>query len=88
VAPLAEHVETMLTPSADRFVGAPRDVDLASTLEKFNYDKKHKTDFFRMVVPQQDGSLALISVPRNAEEQEKIKTAFIAGFELLNWNYH
>lgn len=88
VAPLLEHIETMLMPGAGRLIGAPHNVDLQSTLEKFNYDKKHKTDFYRMVIPQRDGNLALISVPRNAETQEKIKSAFVKGFELLNWNYH
>ncbi len=88
VAPLVEHIETMLMPGADKLIGAPGDVDLGSTLEKFNYDKKHKTDFFRMVVPEGNGKLALISVARNDEEKEKIKEAFIAGFRLLNWNYH
>ena len=88
VAPLLEHVEAMLMPGSGRLIGAPRNVDLQSTLEKFNYDKKHKTDFFRMVIPEKDGNLALISVQRNAETQEKIKAAFVKGFELLNWNYH
>ncbi len=88
VAPLVAHIETMLMPSAGGLIGAPRNVDLKSTLEKFNYDKKHKTDFFRMVIPEKDGNLALISVARNADEKEKIRTAFVEGFELLNWNYN
>lgn len=88
VASLVEHIEAMLMPGADKFIGALRNVDLKLTLEKFNYDKKHKTDFFRMVVPEGDGRLALISVARNDEEKEKIKEAFIEGFKLLNWNYH
>ena len=87
VAPLAEHIEAMLMPDAGRQIGMPRNIDLNSTLEKFNYDKKHKTDFFRMVIPEKDGQLALISVDRNPREQEKIMVAFIKGFELLNWNY-
>jgi 3-dehydroquinate synthase len=88
VAPLVEHIEAMLMPSAGNLIGAPRIVDLSSTLEKFNYDKKHKTDLFRMVVPEKDGNLALISVARNAQERKKIEAAFIAGFDVLNWNYH
>jgi 3-dehydroquinate synthase len=88
VEPLVEHVEAMLTLEGERFIGAPRNVDINSTLEKFHYDKKHKTDFFRMIVPGEDGNLKLISVARNSKEQEKIKVAFIAGFKLLNWNYH
>lgn len=88
VAALEEHIKAMLMPGVGRLIGAPRNVDLKSTLEKFNYDKKHKTDFFRMVVPERDGKLSLISVPRNEEAKEKIEAAFVAGFKTLNWNYH
>lgn len=88
VIALVAHIEDMILSGRAIALGRPKTVDLTSTLEKFDYDKKHKTDFYRMVTPMEDGRLALISRPRDSIEKERIKEAYIAGFKALGWNYH
>jgi 3-dehydroquinate synthase len=78
----------MLHTERGAALGAPKKVDLASTLEKFDYDKKHRTDFYRMVTPVGDGELKLISVARDVAEKEKIKAAYIAACNAVHWTYH
>lgn len=82
---LKDHVMTMLGGGE---LGAPDDVDLNKVLEKFDYDKKHRRDFYRVVVPVRLGELELISIPRDAASREAIKTAFERAFCALSWTYH
>lgn len=84
---LISHIKEMLLTDNGSALGSPRQINISETLEKFEYDKKHKTHHYRMVVPQQSGALALISVARDEGERQKIKSAYIAGFKVLNWNY-
>ena len=84
---LITHIEDMLTTNEGKSLGSPGEVSLAKTLEKFDYDKKHRTHVYRMVAPQEDGRLELISVAREDAEKEKIQAAFTAGFRALGWNY-
>ena len=84
---LISHIKEMLLRDNHSSLGAPKEINLSATLEKFEYDKKHNTHHYRMVVPQQSGALALISVTRNEAERLKIKAAYVAGFKALNWNY-
>jgi hypothetical protein len=88
VARLVTHIQDMLAAGKGSSLGAPREVSLTRTLEKFDYDKKHKVHVYRMVTPQQDGGLELISVARDEPEKEKIRAAFARGFKALGWNYH
>lgn len=85
---LLAHIQDMLVTDGGASLGAPREVSLTRTLEKFDYDKKHKMHVYRMVIPQKDGQLELISVARDDAEKEKIKAAFVNGFKALGWNYH
>jgi 3-dehydroquinate synthase len=85
---LVAHIKQMLFKDNSFSLGAPNKINLKLLLEKFDYDKKHKAHHYRMVIPQQDGSLALISVPKDDAEREKIKNSFAAGFDSINWVYH
>jgi 3-dehydroquinate synthase len=85
---LVNHIIGMLITNHGIALGAPEVVNLDITLEKFEYDKKHKTNAYRIVLPTQDGRLELISVSRDKVQREKIKKAYEAGFKALGWNYH
>jgi 3-dehydroquinate synthase len=85
---LVGHIQDMLVMDEGGSLGSPREISLTKTLEKFDYDKKHKMHVYRMVTPQKDGQLELLSVARDDAEKEKIKAAFISGFKALGWNYH
>jgi 3-dehydroquinate synthase len=78
----------MLAVGEGTSLGAPGEVSLSNALEKFDYDKKHKAHVYRMVMPQKDGQLELISVARDDAERKKIRAAFASSFEALGWNYH
>ena len=84
---LREHIKTMLLSKDGAPVGAPSIVDLSLTLDKFDYDKKHKDKFYRIVVPDNNGELNLISITRDARSKEKISEAFISAFKLVGWEY-
>ena len=88
VGHLVTHIQDMLAVGEGTSLGAPGEVSLSSALEKFDYDKKHKAHVYRMVTPQKDGQLELISVARDDAEREKIRAAFASSFEALGWNYH
>lgn len=87
VGRLVTYIQDMLVTDEGASVGVPGEVSLARTLEKFDHDKKHKANVYRMVTPQKDGQLELISVARDDTEKEKIKAAFVSGFKALRWNY-
>lgn len=84
---LRAHIKKMLLSKDGAPVGAPTIVNLSLTLEKFDYDKKHKDKAYRIVVPENDGELHLISITRDAHAKEKISKAFISAFKLVGWEY-
>lgn len=51
-------------------------IDLASVMQKFEGDKKHQQDFYRMVIPSSSGGLIIISTPKNAQSLAQIQTAY------------
>lgn len=87
VAQLCKHILEMLLGGSNMCIGAPSHIDVASTLEKFDYDKKHKENFYRIVIPKGDGELELVSLERTAATKQSLKNAYLAGFEALGWRY-
>ena len=61
-------------------------IDIAVVLQKFNYDKKHRTAAYRLVLPENDGRLVLRSVPRDAETGKAIRAAYQEALELIGWS--
>lgn len=60
-----------------------RTLDYDSIGLKFANDKKHKTDQYRIILPQGDGELGIISVPRTEQDRSDILAAYRTVAERL-----
>ncbi|MDB5913948.1 MAG: hypothetical protein JWP22_2623 [Ramlibacter sp.] len=60
-------------------------IPLAKVLDKFESDKKHRKDGYRIVAPQGDGALALVSLPRNRESLDRIAAGIAEACQALDW---
>lgn len=76
---LIQHVKSMLGEGLKRVIEHPPKLDLELIMEKFNNDKKHRTDMYRMVVPNGDGELVLISAEKNDAVRKNIESAYQTG---------
>ena len=85
---LRYYVEGMLLSKDGSSVGSPSLVDIDLTLEKFDYDKKHKTNAYRIVAPVNNGELSLVSIARDNQEKKKISDAYAEAFKSVGWSYH
>lgn len=85
VGKLESHIRAMFAVlEADpTFVKQP--VAVAVAMEKFEYDKKHRVDCYRMVTPGADGALALITIPRDAATRAGLERAYCDTLAALEW---
>lgn len=83
---LRRHILAMLGVGGSTVIAAPPMIDVGLMFEKFEYDKKHRTSAYRLVLPENDGRLALRSVPRDAPTRKAIKSAYLSAFEDLGWS--
>ena len=83
---LSTHVKSLLGTGADSVVPVPPQIDIDLVMEKFSNDKKHRTDVYRMVVPQGDGDLALISEPKNEAVRRNIISAYEEALCEIGWS--
>jgi 3-dehydroquinate synthase len=60
-----------------------RSLDIGLITEKFDNDKKHLADQYRIVVPKGNGTLELITVARTEPGRVTIRNAYRAAFERL-----
>ncbi len=82
VLQLTTHIEQLLRelpPLAEEL----RRLDIDVFMEKFDNDKKHHADQYRIVIPKGDGSLELVSIARTEEGRSAIKAAFRAAIHRL-----
>lgn len=86
VMTLRQHILTMLGIGADPVIARPPRIDIDVVLQKFEYDKKHQTAAYRLVLPDSDGSLVLRSVPRNAETRNAIRATYQEAIEVIGWS--
>ena len=82
---LINHVKSLLGEGLEKVLSEPPEIDLDMVMEKFNNDKKHSDEFYRIIVPNKDGELSLISEPRNDKTMIQIRKAYING--LVNIGY-
>ncbi len=85
----AQHLAThicMLFGDGATSIGRPkREICLGKVMEKFAMDKKHRSDFYRMVVPISDGGLQLISEPHSPDVSDAIVRAYQAALGHIGW---
>jgi 3-dehydroquinate synthase len=79
---LVEHVRKMIQSI---HLNEPKIIDLNLFMKKFEGDKKHKKDVYRIVCPTGSGDLELISVNKNLETQSLILEAYKAALTDIGW---
>ncbi|MDR3489633.1 MAG: 3-dehydroquinate synthase [Bradyrhizobium sp.] len=84
---LMDHVRSTLVTTAEPIIVSPPPINLATILTKFEYDKKHRLDAYRVVLPENDGSLSLVGVERNPATTLAIRKAYERTFAELGWAY-
>lgn len=83
---LAAHICTMLEHEGRNIAALPSAFDLGRILEKFDNDKKHSSEAYRMICPRDDGGLQIVSEKKRAVVKEDISRAFEAAFGQLGWS--
>lgn len=79
---LVDHVKTMIRSIS---LVAPQKLDLNLFMQKFEGDKKHKKDVYRMVCPTVHGDLELISEEKIPETQSLIRSAYKTALADIGW---
>ncbi len=82
---LCDHVRKMLVvlDEADTFIKTP--IPVREAMEKFEYDKKHKPDEFRIAVPVEHGALKLISIPRDETARRDLASTYETVLQTIGW---
>jgi len=84
---LTAHVKSMIGVGNGCIVQPPAVVDLVRVMEKFENDKKHTADAYRIVCPRHDGALELIAVPKTDPNRAGIAAAYRHTLWSLAWRY-
>ncbi len=84
---LIGHVKLLLSDDINPIIRPPSNIKLDLVMEKFNNDKKHRADFYRMVCPRGDGNLELVSEVRDDETRRNIIKAYEHVLSSIGWNY-
>lgn len=79
---LTGHVELLLK-GLPQLADELRSLDIGLITEKFDNDKKHQADQYRIVVPKGDGMLELVGVARTEQGRMTIRNAYRAAIERL-----
>lgn len=82
---LVAHVQSLLEALSGT-LQAPAALSLTDLLEHFENDKKHRGAMFRTVGPQHDGSLHLLSMPKEAASRAAFRKAYQAAFVRIGWS--
>jgi 3-dehydroquinate synthase len=85
IANLSSHVRSMLGIGEKSVSIPPECIKLDLVLEKFDNDKKHLSDVYRMVCPRRDGELEVVSEPRNDEVRHLIRLAYQEALMGIGW---
>jgi 3-dehydroquinate synthase len=83
---LHNYVLALLGEADSRVARTPAPIKLGLIMEKFDNDKKHRSDAYRMVVPKSEGSLELISEPRSDPVRQNIAAAYLNVFGEIGWD--
>ncbi|TRZ92321.1 MAG: 3-dehydroquinate synthase [Rhodocyclaceae bacterium] len=83
---LRNYIRSLLGESDARVVEPPPPIDISLVMEKFEGDKKHLSDVYRIIVPKANGALTVASKPRNQFVQGDIATAYEHVFAEIGWD--
>lgn len=82
---LIEHVKSLVGASLVNVMSDPPKIDISLVMEKFDNDKKHLSQSYRIVVPSNDGTLELISVPKDEHTRSMLRAAYISGLQKITY---
>jgi 3-dehydroquinate synthase len=82
---LASHIKGMIGVGNGCIVKPPASIDLVRIMEKFENDKKHLAEAYRIVCPRHDGALELISMPKTDATRSGIAEAYRRALSNLAW---
>jgi 3-dehydroquinate synthase len=80
---LSNHVRSMIAESLSELVANFPKLDLVQIVEKFDHDKKHQTNSYRMIIPKEGGALTIINQDKTEEVRQKITKAYQSGLNLV-----
>jgi 3-dehydroquinate synthase len=81
---MQEHMVCMIAAADARPAQA---LPLDRVLAKFESDKKHVADSYRIVAPERDGALTLVPMPKSAAVREVLAAGIADACALLKWPY-
>lgn len=84
---LTAHIQSLLAAEGKAVVEKPPIIDLNLALEKFNNDKKHLSEVYRMVCPKGDGGLELMSEIKSDEVRTNIAWAYERALTAIGWSF-
>jgi 3-dehydroquinate synthase len=82
---MTAHLESLLSPLEENLKLVITQLDLRLVLSKFEGDKKHRQDFYRMVVPDGDGTLILTSIPKGEGSKTMLENAYRGAFNAYGY---
>ena len=80
VKKLDDYLIKLLDPIKGELVKLISLIDLSDVLSKFEGDKKHRQDQYRIVIPSGEGGLTLLPVQKNSSAEELIEKAYLAAY--------
>jgi 3-dehydroquinate synthase len=83
---LSDYVKLMLNNSLNNLVAHFPKLDLKQIIEKFDHDKKHKTNSYRIIIPKDDGALVIINLDKNEAIRQKIIEAYQSGLYVIGYS--
>jgi 3-dehydroquinate synthase len=84
VKQLSDYVRSTILVNRDAIPCLSELVHLHLVMEKFENDKKHTSSHYRIVVPDEGGTLELASVTKNADSRKDLLGAFSAALADLS----
>lgn len=80
------HIKSMLGYGTEGVIETLPTLKLDLIIEKFNNDKKHLTNQYRIVVPSRDGILELVSIEKSENSLNRISQAYMSVFKDIGWH--
>ena len=78
---LNAYLVSLLKPVEDALRQSLLKIDFKVVLAKFEGDKKHRQDVYRMVIPTQAGNLVLTSTPKNEDSRNLIERSYLESLQ-------
>ena len=82
---LSDHVRLMIAESLSDLLATFPKLDLNQIIEKFDHDKKHQTNSYRLIIPKEEGALTIINQDKTEEVRQKITKAYQLGLNVIGY---